>query len=88
MKVELLVNLKISNGKIIPAGTIYTDDKEPIPEFIFRRLKRGMAREIKDIPQTSLSFSDVTGSEETFLLETAPKRRSKKQPKKIIKKKE
>ncbi len=88
MKVELLVNLKLGNGRIIPSGTIFSDKEEPIPEFVLRRLRRGMAREIKDIPQTSLSFSDVTGSEETFLLETAPKKRSRKRSKKIIKKKE
>lgn len=47
MKVELLVNLKVASGKIISAGTIFTD---PIPEFIMKRVRRGMAKIIDQRP--------------------------------------
>lgn len=47
MKVELLVNLKVASGKIISRGTIFTD---PIPEFIMKRVRRGMARIIDQRP--------------------------------------
>ena len=44
MKVELLVNLKIASGKIISAGTIFSDEFEPIPDFVMKRLDRGKAK--------------------------------------------
>ena len=47
MKVELLVNLKVASGKIISAGTIFND---PIPEFIMKRVRRGMAKIIDQRP--------------------------------------
>jgi len=50
MKVELLVNLKLGNGQIISAGSVYSDKNTPIPEFVMRRLKRGMARIIENDP--------------------------------------
>jgi hypothetical protein len=53
MKVELLVNLKIGSGRIISAGSVFTDETAPIPEFILRRLKRGTAKvlaEAKSLP--------------------------------------
>jgi hypothetical protein len=53
MKVELLVNLKVASGKIISAGTIFSDEKEPIPEFIVKRIRRGMARIIAQTPAPS-----------------------------------
>ena len=52
MKVELLVNLKIASGKVISAGTIYSDENVPIPEFIMRRLERGTARVIDAKPSS------------------------------------
>ena len=50
MKVELLINLKIASGKIISAGTIFSDEVEPIPEFVMNRLGRGKARIISGTP--------------------------------------
>jgi hypothetical protein len=50
MKVELLVNLKIASGRIISAGTIFSDETEPIPEFIMKRLARNKARIISGAP--------------------------------------
>jgi len=45
MKVELLVNLKVSTGKIISAGTVFSDEGgTPIPEFVMRRLQRRQAK--------------------------------------------
>lgn len=45
MKVELLVNLKVGTGKIISAGSVYSDEEgTPIPEFVMRRLQRRQAR--------------------------------------------
>jgi hypothetical protein len=45
MKVELLVNLKVSTGKIISAGSVFSDEEgAPIPEFVMRRLQRRQAR--------------------------------------------
>jgi hypothetical protein len=57
MKVELLVNLKVASGSVISAGTIYTDEQGPIPEFILRRLRRGTARTLpeKAVPPSSIS---------------------------------
>jgi hypothetical protein len=58
MKVELLVNLKTAEKRTISAGTIYSDEEgTPIPEFILRRLRRGMARVIvpkKTVPPLPL----------------------------------
>jgi hypothetical protein len=48
MKVELLINLKIGSGQIISAGTVFSDEFEPIPEFIMNRLRRGTAKVIAD----------------------------------------
>lgn len=50
MKVELLVNLKLGNGHVVSAGSVYSDKNTPIPEFVMRRLKRGMARIIENDP--------------------------------------
>ena len=50
MKVELLVNLKIASGKILSRGTIFSDENGPIPEFIMKRIRRGMAKVIDTRP--------------------------------------
>lgn len=45
MQVELLVTLKVANGTFIPAHTVYSDENgQAIPDFVMRRLNRGMAR--------------------------------------------
>jgi len=63
MKVELLVNLKIGSGKILPVGTMFTDENGPIPEFITRRLKRGQARVVSEIKKVLAPVSaPATGS--------------------------
>ena len=47
MNVELLVNLKVPDGRTIPSGAMFDDEHgQPIPDFVLRRLKRGMARVI------------------------------------------
>ena len=52
MKVELLVNLKVSTGKIISAGSVFSDEEgTPIPEFVMRRLQRRQARVIPGTPK-------------------------------------
>jgi len=50
MKVELLVNLKIASGRVLSAGTVFSDAVEPIPDFIMKRLARGMAKVIENTP--------------------------------------
>jgi hypothetical protein len=49
MKVILDVNLKIGTGRIIPMGTVFSDEGgTPIPEFILRRIRRRQAHEVPD----------------------------------------
>ena len=50
MKVKLLVNLKIATGRILSAGTIFSDEKEPIPEFILKRISRRQVQVIDPKP--------------------------------------
>lgn len=37
MKVRLDINLKIANGDVIPAGTVFSD---PIPDFIMNKVPK------------------------------------------------
>jgi len=62
MKVELLVNLKIANGRVLSAGTIFTDKTESIPEFIMRRVPRKMARIIDSRPSPNKMIDTVNQS--------------------------
>lgn len=48
-RIEMRVTLKIGSGVIVPYGKIFTDEHEPIPDFVYRRLKRGMAVELPNI---------------------------------------
>ena len=50
MKVELLVNLKTASGRIVEAGTIFSDEENPIPPSILKRVTRGTARVISTTP--------------------------------------
>lgn len=43
MKVQLSVTLKTASGAIVPGGTIFSDEKGPIPDFVMRRVNRGQA---------------------------------------------
>lgn len=47
MKVELLVNLKLGDGRMISTGTVYSDKDAPIPEFIMRRVAKRQAKIIE-----------------------------------------
>lgn len=81
MKVELLVNLKVGSGRVISAGSVFSDANAPIPDFIMRRLKRGQARvlpEVKSLPTPPLEVK-----------ETSKKKPGVKKPgaKKLLKKK-
>jgi hypothetical protein len=70
MKLMLKVNLKIGSGQVVAAGTVFDDSKEPIPEFMFKRLRRGQAEVIPEPssvsppPQTeakvSVNFDDTS----------------------------
>jgi hypothetical protein len=64
MKVELLVNLKVGDGRIVSAGSVFSDEKVPIPDFIMRRLKRGMARIISGSLPTPSPVEEVVVVEE------------------------
>lgn len=44
MIVELLVNLKLSDGRMIAAGSVFSDKDAPIPDFVMRRLTRRQAK--------------------------------------------
>ena len=68
-KVELLVNLKVSDGRIINAGTIYTDEHGPIPDFVVRRLNRGMARILSQSSPSPASKPEIKKEREAS---TAP----------------
>jgi len=70
MKVELLVNLKIGSGRIISAGTVFSDEFEPIPVFIMNRRRRGMAKDIADNKKIETSLNKTGG---VSLLSTTPK---------------
>ncbi|MFA5394427.1 MAG: hypothetical protein WC346_00225 [Methanogenium sp.] len=84
MKVELLVNLKLGNGRIIPAGSVYSDENGPIPEFIFRRLKRGMAKVLDSTVRPSRSSK--TETESASKPAVASTKETKSSSKKILKK--
>ena len=104
MKVELLVNLKIGSGRIISAGTVFSDEVEPIPDFIMNRLRRGMAKVIADNKKIETSPNKTGGvsllsttpkigkSETTFKARTEEKEKSvpakEKKEKKVLLKKE
>lgn len=61
MKVEMLVNLKIASGKVIPRGATFSDKTDPIPDFVMRRLQRGMARIIEEPESAEAPLSQKTG---------------------------
>jgi hypothetical protein len=83
VKVELLVNLKVKDGRIIDAGTIYTDEHGPIPDFIIRRLNRGMARILSGSVLPQVNTSEVkTQREATTSPELQPSGPPPKAPKK------
>ena len=88
MKVELLVNLKMADGRIISAGTIFSDENGPIPESIMRRVARRTAKiidystppSIKKDPTAEVS-KVTTASPKKVALDTS-------KPKRVLKKKE
>ena len=77
MKVELLVNLKLGDGRMISAGSVYSDKNTPIPDFIMRRLSRGMAKIVEYDPSPPPPFSYTKKKPEvekdTVLIVTTPK---------------
>ena len=81
MKVELLVNLKLGNGKVVSAGTVFSDENTPIPDFVMRRLRRKMARVIQFDPKPSPAEplkSEVAGESEKEVIPAVVKRIIKK----------
>lgn len=62
MKVQLLVNLKVADGRVISAGTVFTDENGPLPEFILRRLRRGTAKVISNSPAPAPAAEPVKES--------------------------
>jgi hypothetical protein len=101
MKVELLVNLKVKSGQIISAGSIFSDENGPIPDFIMRRVGRKMARVLSDKKKieappnktggvSTLSATGKIGKPETtFKTRTAEKPvpvKEKKEKKVLLKK--
>ncbi len=48
MKVELLTNLKLGDGRMIATGSVFSDKDAPIPDFIMRRLARRQARILEE----------------------------------------
>ncbi len=73
MKVQLLVNLKIADGRVIPAGTIFTDENGPLPEFIIRRIRRGAAKVIsQDSPSPPPAPKEPESAPEPEAAKPAP----------------
>jgi hypothetical protein len=62
MKVELLVNLKVASGRVLSKGTVFSDAVEPIPDFIMKRLARGMAKVIEVTPAPAVVKAKVISS--------------------------
>ena len=63
MKVELLVNLKVKSGKIISAGSVFSDEEGvPIPESILRRVQRRQARVLPGIPKSVIPEKELPPS--------------------------
>jgi len=60
MKVELLVNLKVASGRVLSKGTVFSDAVEPIPDFIMKRLARGMAKVIETSPAPAVVAPKAT----------------------------
>jgi len=88
MKVELLVNLKVGSGRVISAGSVFTDATSPIPEFVMRRLKRGQARiiaEAKSMPAPSALAVKETPKKKSVEVKEVSGTKSK--GKKLLKKK-
>jgi hypothetical protein len=80
MKVELLVNLKVASGRVLSKGTVFSDAVEPIPDFIMKRLARGMAKVIETTPAPVavkakvISSAPLVSEELTKIIkESAPK---------------
>lgn len=48
MKVRLEVNLKTANGAILPKGSIFSDEKKPLPSIIARKIGTKMVTVIED----------------------------------------
>jgi hypothetical protein len=86
MKVELLVNLKVNDGRIIPAGSIFSDESGPIPEFVYRRLRRGAARVISNKTPPPESVPEVIKEEEVEVDKPVEKKKAPRKKKIIVKK--
>jgi hypothetical protein len=65
MKVQLLVNLKVRDGRIISAGSVFSDEVTPMPEFIEHCLNKGRAKIIDHRPSPLSSVK----AEETKVVE-------------------
>lgn len=75
MKVQLLVTLKTASGAIVPGGTLFTDEKGPIPDFVMRRVNRGQATVLDPTPT---KVSDAEESTKTAELPKAVQKLLKK----------
>jgi len=73
MKVELLVNLKIANGQIIQAGTIFSDEYGPIPASIMRRVARKTAKIVDSLPSPNTKKEEEVILEKVELTKEPPK---------------
>lgn len=70
MKVELLVNLKTAEGRILVKGSVFDDSVRPIPKIIQRKLGTTMVRVYEDYKGKTFTTKDVPKPQEVMPLVT------------------
>ena len=70
MKVELLVNLKTAEGRILVKGSVFDDSVRPIPKIIQRKLGTSMVRVYEDYKGKTFTTKDVPKPQEVMPLVT------------------
>lgn len=87
MKVELLINLKLADGRIVNSGTIFSDEFVPIPASIMRRVNRGTARIVSSPAPIKKEVEQVIKTDvKPVVQDTIPGKPKTKKP--LLKKKE
>jgi hypothetical protein len=64
MKVMLLVNLKTAGGRVVPKGSVFSDEYKPLPGFIARKVGTHMVQVLEDKPKYEIVDPDDFTMEE------------------------
>jgi hypothetical protein len=64
MKVMLLVNLKTVGGRVVPKGSVFSDEYKPLPGFIARKIGTYMVQVLEDKPKYEIVDPDDFTMEE------------------------